>query len=67
VLSLDANGAALEAADQGFLLLADGGGEAVAELGEEFGGGAGFLQPVGGIDAEKFVEGAARDREAVER
>src|SRR5208282_6327407 len=54
--SLDADGAALEAGGEGLLLRADGGREAVAEFGEEFGGGAGFLEPVGGIDAQQFIE-----------
>src|SRR5208282_4654337 len=65
--SLDADGAALEAGGEGLLLCADRGREAVAEFGEEFGSGARFFQPVGGIDAEEFVEGAARNRKAVER
>jgi hypothetical protein len=54
-------GGAIQAAFQGFLLFADFFGEAVAEFFEEFGGGDGFLCPVGGIYAEEFFDRVAGD------
>jgi len=56
----------LEAAEGGLVLIAEGGGEAGTEFGEEFAGVGEIEFPVVGVDAEQFAKSVGGNFEAVE-